>query len=216
MSRSIDSCIRCGVDISARDTRAKYCVPCAEAADKESRRAWSRRNPEKVKAAGKIQRERAMRERPDDVRARRLASYHRCKPRSKTVGICRACECEVPKVRGSHGYYCRSCSQKRLRQYQNEYHRIRRAKKLSASSLKVGQANIDSMLIKQKNRCAARECNTKLPPFHVDHYYPLAPRKGERKGTHEASNLQLLCPACNFRKSNRSPEAFARLRGWLF
>lgn len=39
--------------------------------------------------------------------------------------------------------------------------------------------------------------------YHLDHRMPLA--KG---GLHDDSNLQLLCPSCNRRKSDKSPEEF--------
>lgn len=54
-------------------------------------------------------------------------------------------------------------------------------------------------------------CGTKSAKvFHVDHYTPLS--KG---GKHEASNLVLACPPCNFRKSAKDPMAFAREFGRL-
>lgn len=46
--------------------------------------------------------------------------------------------------------------------------------------------------------------------YHMDHIMPLA--KG---GIHEASNLQLLCPPCNVRKSAKHPIDFMQERGFL-
>lgn len=40
---------------------------------------------------------------------------------------------------------------------------------------------------------------------HLDHIMPLA-----LGGKHEAGNLQLLCPSCNLRKSNKHPDVFAK------
>lgn len=51
----------------------------------------------------------------------------------------------------------------------------------------------------QKWKCAI--CNRGIiEKYHVDHIYPLA--KG---GAHEVSNIQLLCPSCNVRKSAKDP-----------
>lgn len=40
---------------------------------------------------------------------------------------------------------------------------------------------------------------------HVDHIMPLA-----LGGRHEPGNIQLLCPPCNLRKSNKHPDAFCK------
>lgn len=51
----------------------------------------------------------------------------------------------------------------------------------------------------QRNKCAI--CRRVLPKgYHVDHIVPIA--KG---GLHQAANIQLLCPTCNMRKSDRDP-----------
>ena len=47
-------------------------------------------------------------------------------------------------------------------------------------------------------------------PHHVDHIVPLA--KG---GQHVASNIQILCPTCNVRKSAKDPIDFMQSRGFL-
>ena len=46
--------------------------------------------------------------------------------------------------------------------------------------------------------------------YHVDHILPIA-----LGGKHEPSNLQLLCPTCNLRKSSKHPEDFAQSLGLL-
>lgn len=46
--------------------------------------------------------------------------------------------------------------------------------------------------------------------YHVDHITPLA-----RGGEHAPKNLQLLCPACNVRKSDKDPIAYMQERGFL-
>lgn len=61
----------------------------------------------------------------------------------------------------------------------------------------------------QRWKCAVcRVCIKKQ--FHVDHIVPLA--KG---GAHERTNIQLLCPSCNVRKSAKDPIRFMQERGFL-
>jgi hypothetical protein len=55
----------------------------------------------------------------------------------------------------------------------------------------------------QKHRCAY--CRSKLDSYHVDHIVPLA-----RGGRNDNLNLQVLCPACNHKKSVRDPITFVR------
>lgn len=61
----------------------------------------------------------------------------------------------------------------------------------------------------QRGYCAA--CKRRLNGrYHVDHVMPLT--KG---GRHVSGNVQLLCPTCNTRKSNKLPERFMREMGFL-
>lgn len=70
-------------------------------------------------------------------------------------------------------------------------------------------ADIIHMMNAQKNMCAYCRVNiSKL--FEVDHIIPIA-----RGGSNLASNLQLLCPDCNRRKSDKDPIDFMRERGCL-
>jgi 5-methylcytosine-specific restriction endonuclease McrA len=61
----------------------------------------------------------------------------------------------------------------------------------------------------QKWLCAVCRCGVK-DGYHVDHIVPLA--KG---GQHIASNIQILCPTCNVRKSAKDPIDFMQSRGFL-
>jgi 5-methylcytosine-specific restriction endonuclease McrA len=46
----------------------------------------------------------------------------------------------------------------------------------------------------------------KINPFeHIDHFYPLKPRKGERAGDSHIENLFPSCAKCNHNKSNKDP-----------
>lgn len=61
----------------------------------------------------------------------------------------------------------------------------------------------------QKWKCAI--CKTDIAKnFHVDHIMPLA--KG---GMHEPTNIQLLCPTCNVRKSAKHPVDYMQELGFL-
>lgn len=68
---------------------------------------------------------------------------------------------------------------------------------------------VDFLKDKQKGRCAV--CKEKLGEiFHVDHR--LARANG---GGNEVTNLQLLCPKCNLKKSDRDEVEFMRGLGYL-
>lgn len=78
--------------------------------------------------------------------------------------------------------------------------------------LKTGRlpkGTVANLLRLQRYRCAV--CKDRLNRnYHVDHIIPLA--KG---GKHEPSNVQLLCPTCNVRKSAKDPIRFMREMGYL-
>ena len=54
---------------------------------------------------------------------------------------------------------------------------------------------VKNKIFEQNGLCTYCKCDIKLK-YHVDHIIPLA--KG---GEHEPSNIQILCPSCNVRKS---------------
>lgn len=68
----------------------------------------------------------------------------------------------------------------------------------------------------QGNGCHWCRRDLKRVRVHLDHFYPIVPKPGERQGSHSVDNLVLTCQHCNDTKSNLQPEAFAQRIGLLF
>lgn len=86
-----------------------------------------------------------------------------------------------------------------------EFSRKRKSRILN----KLPYGTIPRLRSLQKNKCAI--CRTSLEDGdHLDHIMPLA--KG---GKHVPSNLQLLCPSCNVRKSAKHPVDYMQEIGML-
>jgi len=66
------------------------------------------------------------------------------------------------------------------------------------------------LFIAQRGLCAMCQVDIKKQKHHVDHIMPLA-----RQGTNDKTNLQLLCPTCNRKKSAKHPIDFAQQMGFL-
>jgi len=69
--------------------------------------------------------------------------------------------------------------------------------------------DIERILSLQSNRCACCLVCVKKS-YHVDHIFPVS--KG---GSNYPENLQILCPTCNIKKSNKMPEEWAMQNGKL-
>lgn len=68
---------------------------------------------------------------------------------------------------------------------------------------------VEKLMGLQSCKCAA--CKVSLQHgYHIDHIEPLA-----RGGANSDSNIQLLCPTCNVRKSARDPIDFMQQKGFL-
>lgn len=84
----------------------------------------------------------------------------------------------------------------------------RRHRELSAEG-SHSAADIRAIHKSQKYRCVYCKVSTK-EEYHIDHIQPLS--KG---GSNWPSNIQILCPTCNMRKSAKDPVDFAQERGML-
>lgn len=86
---------------------------------------------------------------------------------------------------------------------QNRRQRLR--KQTGAISLNIAER----LMNLQNSKCPV--CKSSLKSgYHLDHIWPIA--KG---GAHDDSNIQLLCPSCNVKKSAKDPIAFMQQRGYL-
>lgn len=88
---------------------------------------------------------------------------------------------------------------RRYRQNHPEKVREFASRRKSRKHGRLPRGTVSGLFAAQKGRCAI--CRVSIRPgYHLDHIMPLA-----RGGKHVKSNLQLLCPPCNLRKSDRDP-----------
>lgn len=85
----------------------------------------------------------------------------------------------------------------------------RRARQ-KASGGTVSRDLVRRLLELQKFRCVNCKVDLREAGSHLDHIVPLA--KG---GAHTDGNMQLLCPTCNMRKSDKDPIEWAQQQGRL-
>ena len=74
----------------------------------------------------------------------------------------------------------------------------------------VSKNIVKLLLSMQKNLCINCQSNLTDYGYHIDHIMPIS-----LGGMHEDKNLQLLCPTCNMKKSNKDPIAWANENGRL-
>lgn len=84
-----------------------------------------------------------------------------------------------------------------------------RRRALRGKGVKLPAGTIARLLLLQGRKCAICKASV-AAGYHVDHIYPIA--KG---GTHTPDNVQILCPTCNVRKSDKHPIRYMQERGML-
>lgn len=86
---------------------------------------------------------------------------------------------------------------------------FRQTRSTNKAGAKLPRGTVPAIRKAQGNKCAI--CRVSLRGgSHLDHIVPLA-----RGGKHEGRNLQLLCPPCNLKKSDRDPVDHMRSLGRL-
>lgn len=97
---------------------------------------------------------------------------------------------------------------KRNQGYFIHKNRERRARLLNSKGGHT-KKDVKNLLKSQRFKCI--NCRSCLRSgYHVDHMYPLS--KG---GSNDVTNIQILCPTCNLRKSARDPIEWAQDNGRL-
>lgn len=81
--------------------------------------------------------------------------------------------------------------------------KIRSKAKRRASEGEFRASDVKGLMRIQRGQCACCASTLSRTSFEVDHIIPIC-----RGGTNFIGNLQLLCPACNRRKSSRLPVEF--------
>lgn len=73
------------------------------------------------------------------------------------------------------------------------------------------ESDIKEMMARQKGKCAEPSCRCDVRhKYHIDHIMPV-----KLGGDNNPSNLQILCPRCNSRKSAKHPLDWAAENGRL-
>jgi 5-methylcytosine-specific restriction endonuclease McrA len=204
--------------LSERRVSKRYCIEChreLKRANAERYRSaadrWNANNKEKINTRACRYRE-ALKLCPEKVARKRKRV---CLWREKNKASDKYKEIERLKAQRYYSNNKLECY-KRTQNYRKKnkekyviYRRNRDAKKRNSIGSHTA-ADILDIFHLQKGRCAYCRLELRGIKHHVDHIMPIA--KGGHNGR---SNLQLLCGACNVRKSAIDPVIFARRIGRL-
>lgn len=178
---------------------------------KEVQRRWQMRNVEAVREYRLDYRQKNNKRISEYLRKWYLAN------REYAIDYARRARLSKPELisAGKAAYYRKNKEQllqksRAWRRANPQKHRLSNQKRYARMATGEGLSAgiIQKLLLLQKGRCAC--CGEKLVKYHLDHIMPLA-----LGGRHEDSNMQLLTPSCNSKKGAKSPEQFAKERGFL-
>lgn len=101
-----------------------------------------------------------------------------------------------------------------MKRYSTQISKVRinrRAVQLNIAS-RVEISEVEALLLAQESKCANIFCRLDITPsiMDIDHIIPFS-----NNGTHEITNIQLLCTPCNRRKASMSQAEFLRREGGL-
>ncbi|NBW19367.1 MAG: hypothetical protein EBR82_66465, partial [Caulobacteraceae bacterium] len=183
-------------------------------------RVYNKANKEKEAA-----RKKAYREANKEKFAARYKAYYEANKEKVAARHKAYREANKEKVAAHQKAYCEANKEKRAAQ--NKAYREANKEKEAAQTKAYREANkeklferraqrrfrktyiINHLLVAQRGKCASCHVNV-IEKHHLDHIVPLA-----NGGTHDRSNFQLLCPACNLSKHVKDPLAFMQERGKL-
>lgn len=194
------------------------------AAQLERALKWRRENPTPKDIAKKRHADYWARNR-DTIAERRKAQYA-ADARLREMNVARAkawyAENKDRQSQYMKEHYARNREHvmKRVRAYElanaervKEWSRVkqnkRRARLADAGGKQYTVDDIKRLMVLQRGRCASCGISIKSK-YHIDHRVPVS--KG---GSNDIKNIELLCPTCNLRKSDKMPEVFANELGRL-
>lgn len=187
--------------------------------EKERQRRWQDSNRDKVRAASNAWKKAnkgkvsdycaAKRAENPELFKKRLAEWKsKNKDRIKSYAVTYRKENEEAIKEWRRKDYSRNPGPKILRE-----HNRRALKSVGGGTLSKDIIRI--LWKRQKGKCPACKADLRKTGFHLDHIFPLIPKKGEPAGKHEDKNVQLTCPTCNMKKKNKNPIQFMQEMGYL-
>ncbi|MFA6064001.1 MAG: HNH endonuclease [Gallionella sp.] len=87
---------------------------------------------------------------------------------------------------------------------------LKRRHKEKLNGGKLTDGIVSKLLTVQKSKCAICKKSLKIRGYHVDHIVPII-----RGGKNSDSNIQITCPTCNLKKSDKDPIRFMQEMGYL-